>query len=283
MVRTGRTNPMTGRAVLAAAAVGVLGLAGAGAAVAAPIAPGDLSAVPERTAITFTDTHTGITVGTAGHTEARPGLSTVKLYMADHVLLHGDGSDWDRERAEAMVRYSDDRAADELFAKYPESIDAPARDYGLTATVGAGYWGDALTSTADTVRFLEIKQQTDPASPVLEWMRTADPVAADGTVQNWGTALLPGAEGSKWGWADHGAPMVNSATIGSGFAVAASTYGTAQDQTDDVLAAFVTVDGDATVSLQTVVGQSLEESFPGDPMVRWVVEATPDVPVPAAG
>src|SRR5699024_12615883 len=65
--------------------------------------------------------------------------------------------------------------------------------------------------------------------------------------------------------------------------LAASTYGTAQDQTDDVLGAFVTVDGAATVSLQTVVGQALEETFPDDPMVRWVVEATPDVPVPAAG
>lgn len=283
MARTKWVGAATWRTAVAGAVTTALGLAGAGAAAAAPIAPGDLESVPARTAITFTDSHTGITVGTANRAEARAGLSTVKLYMADYVLIHGDGSDGDRARAEAMVRYSDDRAADELFAKYPDSIDGPARDYGLTDTTGAGYWGDALTSTEDTVRFLEIKKQTDPESPVLHWMRTAAPVAADGTAQDWGTALLPGAQGSKWGWTDFGAPAVNSATIGDGYTVAAATYGTPQEQTADVLGAFVLAGEEATVSLQTVVGQAMEDSFPGDPLVDWVRESTPDVPLPITG
>ncbi len=214
-------------------------LGGTGAALAAPIQPGDLGSVPGRTAITFADSNTGFSIGTANQHESRAGLSTVKLYMADYVLRHGDGSAADGTEAERMVRGSDDAAASRLYAKYPDSINGPAHEYGLGNTHGAGHWGDSTTSTTDTVKFLEAKKQTDPGSPVLGWMRTAHPVAADGTHQNWGTATLLGAEGSKWGWSDDRVSQVNSATIGNGYSVAAATNGDAAAQTADVQGAFI--------------------------------------------
>lgn len=226
------------RAGVIATAGAALLVAGGGQSVSTPISPGDLGAVPERTAITFTDSHTGRTVGTGNQHEPHAGLSTVKLYMADHVINHGDGSAADHALAEAMIRDSDDGAATQLYAKYPDSINGPAGEYGLANTHGAGHWGNSTTSTADTVKFLEAKKTADPGSPILHWMRTATPVAADGTLQNWGTSNLPGAEGTKWGWSDYGPRMVNSATISAGYSVASATDGTGHDQTADVRNAF---------------------------------------------
>jgi len=256
----------------------------AGQASAAPIVPGDLGSVPDRTALTFTDSNTGWSVGTANQFAARPGLSTVKLYIADFVLQHGDGSATDRELAERMIRFSDDGAASRLYAKYPNSIDGPAAQYGLTATSGAAFWGNSYTSTADTVRFLEVKKAQDPRSPILGWMRDAAPAAADGTYQDWGTARLPGAEGTKWGWSDYGPPVVNSATIGNGYSVAAATNGTAADQTTDVLRAFGPAPQPSpTVPLRDVVADVVATQFPGDPIGGWVVDAVPsDIVVASA-
>ncbi|MFF5034452.1 hypothetical protein [Nocardia salmonicida] len=78
-------------------------------------------------------------------------------------------------------------------------------------------------------------RDSDAGSPIFEWMAGASNTAADGTPQNWGTAQLPGVQGSKWGWSDVGAPEVASASIGPGFSVAAHTYGASADQSADVL------------------------------------------------
>lgn len=175
--------------------------------------------------------------GTANAGESRPGLSIVKLYIADHALRNGDGSDSDRELSERAIRASDDEAAAELYATYPGSINAIAREYGLTATSGHERWGYSMTSAEDAATFLRAKQVKDPGSPILHWMETADPVAADGTRQNWGTDRLPFVTGTKWGWSDQGDPVVASASVGGSlFSVAAITYGTGQEQTGDVLA-----------------------------------------------
>ncbi|MGA9871924.1 MAG: hypothetical protein WBQ44_12380 [Rhodococcus sp. (in: high G+C Gram-positive bacteria)] len=200
-------------------------------------APGDFADVPSRTSLSFQHSPTGVHVGTANENTARPGLSTVKMYMADYALRHGDGSQSDRDLAERMIRSSDDGAASQLDAKYPQAIGAISSEFGLSATSRGGFWGSSYTSTADTVRFLESKKQTDPASPVLQWMNSATPIATDGTVQNWGTGVLAGATGTKWGWADDGSSVVASASIGDQFSVAANTYGSASTQTADVLGA----------------------------------------------
>lgn len=175
--------------------------------------------------------------GTANAGESRPGLSIVKLYVADHALRHGDGSASDRNLAERSVRVSDDAAAATLYERYPDSINATAREYGLSATSGHEHWGYSTTSAEDAAAFLRAKQINDPGAPILHWMETAEPVAADGTRQNWGTDRLPFVTGTKWGWSDQGEPVVASASVGGSlFSVAAVTYGTGQDQTGDVLA-----------------------------------------------
>lgn len=64
-------------------------------------------------------------------------------------------------------------------------------------------------------------------------MRNAAPIAADGYRQNFGTATLPGMEGTKFGWADN-RNIHASVSFGHGFTVAANTYGNAGDHTADV-------------------------------------------------
>ena len=237
---TGYSHVMKRWACRAALSLLVAGLVASASGVTAHSAPAPdrIDEVPGRTALSFMHTPSGTRVGTANQGEARPGLSIVKLYIADYMLRHGDGSPEDLALGQQMIRDSDDSAASQAYAKYPQSIDAIAAEYGLTSTRGSGFWGDAVTSTADTVTFLEAKKTTDPDSRILEWMATAAPVAADGTHQNWGTGRLPSVTGTKWGWSDLGPSVVASASFGPDFSVAANTYGTADQHTGDVLGAF---------------------------------------------
>lgn len=191
---------------------------------------------PARTQISFEHIPTGTHFGTANETEARPGLSIVKLYIADYVFQHGSATDW--SRATQMIRVSDDALARELYSRYPSSINATAATYGLTNTRGAAHWGYSTTSTRDTVRFLAAKQRRNPLDPVLLAMASAAPVAADGYRQDYGTATLPEVTGSKWGWSDDRRSIHASASIGSNFAIAAHTFGTKETHTQDVQAAF---------------------------------------------
>ncbi|MEU5405795.1 hypothetical protein [Nocardia asteroides] len=213
---------------VAAAAVGL--------AIAAPVAHADEdpNTVPSRTAMSLR-TPGGFAWGTANEHEPRGALSMSKLYIVDYALRHGDGSPADRALGERMIRDSDDGAATELANKYPQAIEATASEYNLRQTHGTADWGRSTTSTADLTEFLVTKQRTDPGSPIFEWMAGASNTAADGTPQNWGTAQLPGVQGSKWGWSDVGAPEVASASFAPGFSVAAHTYGSPADQSADVL------------------------------------------------
>lgn len=244
---------------------------GSGTAHAAPT-PADVGEVPARTAISFAHTPSGFRAGTANQGEARPGLSIVKLYMVDYMLRHGDGSAEDRALAERMIRASDDGAASRAHAKYPQAIDAIASEYGLTGTRGSGAWGSSATSAADAVTFLEAKKTTDPTSPVLGWMATAEPVAADGTPQDWGTALLPSVTGTKWGWSDYGPSVVASASFGPDFSVSAHTYGTTGEHSEDVLDAF----GPESLPPQHVpLGRVIDHYTGEDPLLDELARAVP--------
>ncbi|WP_431956665.1 hypothetical protein [Nocardia lijiangensis] len=196
---------------------------------------------PSRTSIAVRSS-LGTSWGTANEHEARGALSLSKLFLVDYALRHGDGSATDRDLGERMIRFSDDGAASAMEGKYPQAIDAIAAEYGLTATrSGTGDWSTAITSSADVADFLHAKQLRDAGSPIFTWMATAGDTAADGTVQDWGTARVPGVLGTKWGWSDLGAPEVASASYGTGFAVVALTRGTPEDQTADVLGALPNV------------------------------------------
>lgn len=226
-----------------------MGLTGVIAVTSLPLAAGNVAAAPQpkltpqgtidapgRTQISFTHTPSGTHYGTANENEARPGLSIVKLYIADYVFKHG--TEADKAKATEMVRYSDDNIASELYGRYPDSINATAREYGLSNTHGAGHWGKSTTSSADTVKFLEAKKRENTSDPVLVAMSTASPVAADGYRQDYGTATLPGVIGTKWGWSDDRQSVHASASIGPNFSVAANTYGTKETHTSDVQNAF---------------------------------------------
>ncbi|MEV6279381.1 hypothetical protein [Nocardia sp. NPDC051832] len=209
-------------------------LVGAPAAGADPLDP---DAVPPRTAISVRTNVPNLQWGTTNEHQERGALSLAKLYIVDYALRHGDRSAEDRVLAERMIRYSDDNAANVLEAKYPKAIELIAAEYHLRSTHSTDHWMTSTTSTADVADFLNKKRHQDPDSPILDWMSAPGTVAADGTVQNWGTTWLPGALGTKWGWSDFEPEEVASASYGIGFTVAAHTYGSGAEQTTDVLTA----------------------------------------------
>lgn len=166
--------------------------------------------------------------GTATERFARPALSLSKLYIADYVFDHGALEE--KYLAVDMVNTSSDISAEVLFDKYPEAIDATADKYGLLSTRGAERWGYSVTSTYDVVKFLSTLIKDDPTSPILVAMAASDPVAADGYEQNWGTFVLPGVIGTKWGWSDD-RQLHSSVSFGEDFVVAAAVTGNAEDLT----------------------------------------------------
>ena len=171
--------------------------------------------------------------GTPNATEARPALSLSKLYLGYWVLRYGAPED--QGRVEDMIRRSDDAIASDLDRRYPQAIDEIARDFGLGSTHRIGGWGNTTTSAHDAAKFVSDIQPDPAAAPLLTGMRTAAPVAADGFVQNFGTSQLPGAQGTKYGWADDFASLTASVSFGDGWTAAALTYGGAQANTADVV------------------------------------------------
>ncbi|MGN5239250.1 hypothetical protein [Rhodococcus sp. SJ-3] len=226
----------TSVSVLLATTAIILAPAATAAAAPAPIVDGNGAIVaPSSTAISFAHTPSGARAGTTNEHESRAGVSIVKLYIAEYVVRHGDPDD--QTDAVEMIRASDDAIADRLYAKYPQSISTTVAEFGLADTHVPGYWGFGTTSTHDMVTYLETKKRTDPGSPVLAAMASAHETAADGYPQNFGTALLAGVIGTKWGWSDDRA-FHASASFGPDFSVAASVYGSAHQLTENVLGAF---------------------------------------------
>lgn len=170
----------------------------------------------------------GFTIGTATERFARPALSLSKLYIADYVAEWGTLDE--QYLAFKMVSTSSDSAAKTLYDRYPESIDKTAQKYGLLSTRGAAQWGYSVTSTYDVVRFIAQLLEEDPTSPLLVAMASADSLAADGYPQDFGTSVLPGVIGSKWGWSDD-QTLHSSVSFGADFVVAAAVAGTAEDLT----------------------------------------------------
>lgn len=233
------------------------------AAVAAPtpvLSDGAITA-PARTQISFDNTITGFHIGTSNENESRPALSLIKLYIAEYVVNNGDPNEI--PTAQEMIRTSDDNLALHFYTKYPNSISDTAQKFGLTNTHAAAHWGNSTTSTADVNKYLVTKRKTDPNSPVLQAMTEMSPVAADGYHQDYGTATLPGVQGSKLGWSDDRTSIHASASFGPGFVVSANTYGTADQHTQDVQQAFTsTPDLPAVESIPAENPSGLLESAP---------------------
>ncbi|MDO5097339.1 MAG: hypothetical protein Q4D85_01175 [Corynebacterium sp.] len=178
--------------------------------------------------ITYVNLATGAHIGSANERDSRPALSLIKLYIAHYVFEHGTKED--KELAQVMISKSDDSAADELFATYPESIDSVAKDFNLDSTKSDPAWGYSVTSTYDVAYFLAQLKTFDPSSQVLKTMREAKVKASDGTTQDFGTVVLPGVLGSKWAWSND-KDLHSSASFGHNFVAVAAVHGDAKTLT----------------------------------------------------
>lgn len=178
--------------------------------------------------VTYVRLTDGFHAGTATERFARPALSLIKLYLADYVLGHGTLEE--QFEAIAMISSSDDPSAEELHRKYPDAIEETAEKYGLLSTRSHERWGYSVTSTYDAVTFIAALLDEDPTHPILVAMAGSDEVAADGYEQDFGTAVLPGVIGTKWGWSDD-RQLHSSVSFGTDFVVAAAVTGSAKELT----------------------------------------------------
>ncbi|MBC3186646.1 hypothetical protein H7347_08720 [Corynebacterium sp. zg-331] len=215
----------------ALAAAGVL-LACAPAAQALTIEP---AFVPARTQMTLNIAGRPA-IATANASESRPALSLSKLYLGYWVLAHGAPED--AARVENMIRYSEDATASALESRYPQAIPEVIAQFGLADTRHNGFWGNTTTSTNDVTSFLQAIRHDPVAQPLFEGMRTAAPRGADGYPQDYGTSRVPGVLGTKFGWADDHTVHA-TASYGPGFSLAANTYGSRDQHTQDVMGAVV--------------------------------------------
>ena len=209
----------------------------------------DVAAAPARTQIIMMKDN-GEVIETPGAHESRASLSIVKLYLGHWVLQHGAPED--KALVYEMIRSSHDGIASNLDRKYRQAIPDTIGRFRLAETNYRGRWGDTTTSVHDMAAFVWAVR-TDPAArPLIDGMRNPAAVAADGYPQNFGTATLPGIEGTKFGWSDK-RDVHATVSFGPGFVVAAHTFGSAQVHTDDVRRA-VHTDGLVAGAQQIQIG-----------------------------
>ena len=209
----------------------------------------DVAAAPARPQIIMMKDN-GEVIETPGAHESRASLSIVKLYLGHWVLQHGAPED--KALVYEMIRSSHDGIASNLDRKYRQAIPDTIGRFRLAETNYRGRWGDTTTSVHDMAAFVRAVR-TDPAArPLIDGMRNPAAVAADGYPQNFGTATLPGIEGTKFGWSDK-RDVHATVSFGPGFVVAAHTFGSAQVHTDDVRRA-VHTDGLVAGAQQIQIG-----------------------------
>ena len=139
----------------------------------------------------------------------------------------------DKYEALDMIASSSDKSAEDLFEKYPESIDTIADEFKLESTKAGEKWGYSQTSTYDVASFISQLIERDETHPVLVAMAHADPISEDGYRQDYGTAKLSNVVGSKWGWSNDKS-INSSVSFGENFVAAASINGSSDELTDYV-------------------------------------------------
>ena len=209
----------------------------------------DVAAAPARTQIIMMKDN-GEVIETPGAHDSRASLSIVKLYLGHWVLQHGVPED--KALVYEMIRSSHDGIASNLDRKYRQAIPDTIGRFRLAETNYRGRWGDTTTSVHDMAAFVRAVRADPAARPLIDGMRNPAAVAADGYPQNFGTATLPGIEGTKFGWSDK-RDVHATVSFGPGFVVAAHTFGSAQVHTDDVRRA-VHTDGLVAGAQQIQIG-----------------------------
>lgn len=201
-----------------------------------------------RTIITIVEDDGG-TATTEGSDEPIAALSQAKLFLAYWVLHHEPDV---TDLVVDMIENSDDSIADQLDAEYPTAIDDVIEAFGLDETAYSGYWGEVTTTTNDLAKFLHLIRDDEASKPLMDAMANVAPIAADGYRQSYGTALLPGVVGTKFGWSDDLAAH-SSASFANGYVIVAYTLGSADDLSDDVLGSVeITLAGSSTAAEPTL-------------------------------
>lgn len=146
--------------------------------------------------IAVLDRNTGYLVSN-GNNEAMPIASVVKLFIADDLLLQESQGKTeltreDREAFEAMLRSSDDSAAEVFWNRSggSEIVSRVTARYGLgaTSTPYNGRWFNTLSTTQDLVRYYSELLSgggglpLDKADIILSNLAASTPTAPDGTV-----------------------------------------------------------------------------------------------------
>ncbi|KUI42598.1 hypothetical protein AU197_16125 [Mycobacterium sp. IS-1590] len=145
--------------------------------------------------IAVLDRNTGYLVSN-GNNEAMPIASVVKLFIADDLLLQESQgkatlSREDREAFEAMLRSSDDSAAEVFWNRGggSEIVSRVTARYGLgaTSTPYNGRWFNTLSTTGDLVRYYSELLSgggglpSDKAGVIMSNLARSTPTAPDGT------------------------------------------------------------------------------------------------------
>ena len=196
--------------------------------------------------VSYVHVPTGYRVDSGNVNEIRTCLSICKIYIADHVFREGTAAQ--KKQATEMIRTSDDGITTRLYRAFPESIDEVAERYGLPGTAGMRTWGKSVTTTHDVATFLAAKvAKGDFDDPVLAAMADSAPFGSDGYPQDFGTAVLPGVIGTKWGWADIHDSMNASSSYGDDFVISLNVIGDA-DATTEVAEELFTVVPSANIA-----------------------------------
>ena len=196
--------------------------------------------------VSYVHVPTGYRVDSGNVDEIRTCLSICKIYIADHVFREGTAAQ--KKQATEMIRTSDDGITTRLYRAFPESIDEVAERYDLPGTAGMRTWGKSVTTTHDVATFLAAKvAKGDFDDPVLAAMADSAPFGSDGYPQDFGTAVLPGVIGTKWGWADIHDSMNASSSYGDDFVISLNVIGDA-DATTEVAEELFTVVPSANIA-----------------------------------
>jgi hypothetical protein len=143
-----------------------------------------------------------------------PTASMVKLFVAEELLHRARTgrlalTPADLAAMQIMIARSDDPAASALWVRYDgqQVVRDVAVRYGLRGTAPPavrGQWGETTTTAQDLARFLAllpVVAHPDDAATLLDWMRGATPIAADGFDQQFGVfGTVPGTPAVKQGW-----------------------------------------------------------------------------------
>ncbi|ORX08427.1 hypothetical protein [Mycolicibacillus trivialis] len=161
--------------------------------------------------VAMLDRSTGQVVAN-GATTPMAIASVAKLFIADDLLVRGPLSDEDRASLDAMLRSSDDNAAEEFWNRDggDEIVTRVAARYGLTATTPGsdGRWWNVVSTPLELVRYYDMllggRGGLDPeqANIIVDNLVQATPTGIDGYPQRFGIpeGLYAEPVAVKQGW-----------------------------------------------------------------------------------